>query len=516
VTTTASVQIAAPRPITLAARISAARISSLYFVLTFSAVYAAATLFAIFHHEPWCDEADAWLTARDLTLGQLWPWMHHAGTPALWYLILMPLAKLNFPYISMNLVHWGIAMATALLILACAPFPRILRFALVFSYYLLFEYTIIARNYAPLALLLVLIAMFYRTRSTRPILLGFLLLLLASTAVHGTIIAGAILGAWGLDVFRHHQWTKRVIVGICIGAAGIVIGLAQVLPAPADGQLQGTTVARHPWAVDYVLATAYTPRFISDDDSLLKLSGAHLAQNPWFWWSARLLNECLLIGTAWLLRRNPPLLAAYLVTVAALLYIMVFKHMGYERHVGLIWLTAWALLWMLQTDPRTKLATTMDRILCRWSILPLALVSIYSTATAIYMLELDVRYPFSGSRQAADYLLSHGLAERPLAMSNDNFCEPILPYLGRKTVYYADENRYGTNMLWTNKINTAKPAESIARILQKSQADPNLVIVLTSELPPERAKGLKLVFDNLHTYTASPHEKYAIYVRAGD
>ena len=61
--------------------------------------------FTVFHHEPWRDEAQAWLIARDLTFIDIFRQMAYEGTPALWHMILAFFAKMGFSYISINLVN---------------------------------------------------------------------------------------------------------------------------------------------------------------------------------------------------------------------------------------------------------------------------------------------------------------------------------------------------------------------------------------------------------------------------
>ena len=43
---------------------------------------------AALHHEPWRDEADPWLFARDGDFANIVQWSRHAGTPTLWYWLL--------------------------------------------------------------------------------------------------------------------------------------------------------------------------------------------------------------------------------------------------------------------------------------------------------------------------------------------------------------------------------------------------------------------------------------------
>src|SRR4051812_40575150 len=48
-------------------------------------------------HEPWFDEAQAWLIARDATLWEILGRMSYEGSPPLWHLLLAPLAKAGAP-----------------------------------------------------------------------------------------------------------------------------------------------------------------------------------------------------------------------------------------------------------------------------------------------------------------------------------------------------------------------------------------------------------------------------------
>jgi hypothetical protein len=58
----------------------------------------------MFYHEPWRDEAQAWLISRDLPILSIFRQMNYEGTPALWHIILVPFAKFGAPYIIENLI----------------------------------------------------------------------------------------------------------------------------------------------------------------------------------------------------------------------------------------------------------------------------------------------------------------------------------------------------------------------------------------------------------------------------
>src|SRR5439155_1345157 len=64
-------------------------------------------------HEPWRDEADPWLLARDASFSTFFHRMGLSGTPGLWHTLLVPLARSGLPYGSQAVLHVAIAIATA-------------------------------------------------------------------------------------------------------------------------------------------------------------------------------------------------------------------------------------------------------------------------------------------------------------------------------------------------------------------------------------------------------------------
>src|SRR5438132_14334278 len=86
-------------------------------------VYIVVTAVIAAHHEPWRDEADAWLVARDADAKTFVHRASLAGTPTLWYAMLVPLARGGAPYDAQKLLHLAIAVASVALILFRLPFP---------------------------------------------------------------------------------------------------------------------------------------------------------------------------------------------------------------------------------------------------------------------------------------------------------------------------------------------------------------------------------------------------------
>ena len=145
--------------------------------------YIAFNLLCVKVHEHWRDEGQAWMIAKSLSVGELIKILPGEGHPILWYLVIMPFAKLGFPYRWFSLISCAI-MALAAWILLKSRLPLwtrvVLLFTPIFSYY----NTAMARSYALIVLELVLVGAFYLKRKEKPVLWAGLIILLFQTHMY--------------------------------------------------------------------------------------------------------------------------------------------------------------------------------------------------------------------------------------------------------------------------------------------------------------------------------------------
>jgi hypothetical protein len=144
-------------------------------------------------HEPWFDEAQAWLIARDEGLTDLFTrGVRFEGTPALWHLLLFIVQRLGLPYGGMWVVSAALAASGAFIVLFKSPFPLALRLGVVFSYFFAYQYAVVARSYALDLLFVPLLATLYPQRLDRPFLYLGLLALAANTNAHSFVLAAVL------------------------------------------------------------------------------------------------------------------------------------------------------------------------------------------------------------------------------------------------------------------------------------------------------------------------------------
>jgi hypothetical protein len=171
------------------------------------AIYAALVAFAIPYHEPFVDEAQAWQLARTLPLTTLFQkFIRDEGSPGLWHFLLWTMNRIDVSYAGMHWIAGGIAVCGVALLLFKSPLPRLLKFTLPFTYFLLFQYPVVARNYVLVPALLFLVAIAWKKS---PLGLTIALGLLANTALHAAAMSGGLSIVYLVERLRDRDGITR-------------------------------------------------------------------------------------------------------------------------------------------------------------------------------------------------------------------------------------------------------------------------------------------------------------------
>ena len=128
------------------------------------------------HHALWSDELHAWgLVMASRNLMELFQNLHYEGHPGLWHLFLWFTGLLSRNATTIQIAHLIIAACLILIVAYQSPYTRVEKALLLSNYFLVFEYTVLARNYGLAMLLALIYAKVRATMPERPILVGFLL-----------------------------------------------------------------------------------------------------------------------------------------------------------------------------------------------------------------------------------------------------------------------------------------------------------------------------------------------------
>jgi hypothetical protein len=211
---------------------------------TLFAAYAAVTFVLMLRHEPWADELQAWLIARDCTVPQIFRAMRWEGHFVPWYLMLHVFAANGCPVLCMNLLSWAFMAAAGAVFVFRAPFSLPLKALVLGSAGMLFWYPVVARCYATIPVLLFTLAAVYPARLKRPLLYGFLIACLTNTHAYFEGFCGIVFVLWAFDAWKiraelSRSELRRIAAGLCIAAAGAVFGFLQVAPGMLDARSVG-------------------------------------------------------------------------------------------------------------------------------------------------------------------------------------------------------------------------------------------------------------------------------------
>lgn len=498
----------------------------LFFMLGLFLVISVALLF---FHEPWRDEAQAWLIARDAGgIPQILTIAHYEGSPILWHVLLSVLAIFKFPYFSMSILHLLIAFTAVIMFYWYAPFQRYQKMLFIFGYFILYEYTIIARNYALTVLLLFIAAVLYKKRFDNPGAYLTTIFLLANTNVHSYIISIILLFMYGYEYFipkiegdkkrRANVMAFGIVVGILLT---LLIPLLQLLPA------HDLHLGYARWNTDMssvhfaVIPNAAFSAFIPVPQLRLDFWGTKLlfALSPFL---VVLGLPLFLLSLLPLIYKKIPFLM-YMASALALFTIFFFKLAGGMRHFGLLYIVWIFFLWIATYYPEDsfftkRLNTFLDsrkNFIHSISSLFFVLILLIHIFASVVAISYEIRAPFSHAHDVAQFLMSdEDITDTIIATYQSSVASSILPYFSSDYRFYCLEyNDYCSFMVWNRDLSEANTETVIAslKIFEEIEPEKKHILILTDEnysvnLNITNKYKLLMVFDQSIT-----HENYFIY-----
>ena len=433
-------------------------------------LYALLVVFSTAHHEPWRDEGQAWLIVRDLSLPAVFGQMGSEGTPAFWHLVLFPLAKLGVPYTSEFVVHVLFAIAAVAILLWHAPFPLWFKVLFVFSYYMSFEYAVIARNYNLTVLILFALAAIHQERIARALVYGLLVALLANTNTHSFAMAAGLGLLFVVDAWRRRQLRGGVLVAAVTMALGGCLALLNV-HSSSHNQMFGDRLAMNLKAPLVAVKNAFLPGFPNQAAIIGAAAMALVAVVLW--------------------RRSRAALWLLVCGSSGLFAILVLKHFGGLRHHGLLLVFVIYALWIAWDQRRDGSARLTERMVL-WTMGALFIVAVPYSFRAH---RADAVGLYSGSRPMAAFMIHNGLQGRFLAAHKSAPTSAVLPFLPGKQAWYADVQALGSFVSW-NKAYVANSEisseEAAHRAMQAPEWGPGALLLLNRPLADPSAAGLIL------------------------
>jgi hypothetical protein len=489
--------------------------------------YVLLSLLLTMRHQPFGDEAQAWLLARDNTLPGIFGLERYEATPGLWHLLLYLPAHLGMPYVTMRIMHWLLnGLAVYVILKGVRGHFRLLS-ATIFTYLILYEYGVLARNYVLTLLgLAILAAAWFRPWSKGRLWLYLGFFSTAASSLFGLCLAVPIAVFLSGKIGQEQGWRRAIVPFALLGAIGLLCFLpispavcgrlsggppaskplghllarepganaSANLPAPRPSRLQAvaqggraeTSPAYH--AVE-VLGMAFYWAF-SQGGIEWALYGARLPMFPPLW---RLCLGLTMFAFALLfLLRSPRCVALFLAMSAGVLALLMAIPLSPAtfRHSGSIFLAFLFCWWLMENDPephagwpqRLRLAAPKfarrGNTILKTGITLILLLQIIAGAVASYQ---DSRYPLSQANNAARYLKAQGLLPNERYVWASYHAIAVLAYFDNVKMYSLNREQWQSYEIWDAKyFENLKVggAEIGARLARLARAHPGKTIMV--------------------------------------
>ncbi len=199
------------------------------------AAFVCMGVFAGLHHEPWADEAQSWLIARDNNnLIDLLKAVKYEGTLPTWHLINKAFQLAGLDYDHMFVIPL-VFSAIGVILLFFTDAPLWSKIMLPFSFFVVYQNSVVARQYAMVFPAMMLIVLFYRKRFDVPVRYHLALFLLALTSSFGVVISCSFM-LWDFIMMLKKRFEgpayKKYLLPFF--GTGIVILVMSYLSLPPD------------------------------------------------------------------------------------------------------------------------------------------------------------------------------------------------------------------------------------------------------------------------------------------
>ena len=199
------------------------------------AAFVCMGVFAGLHHEPWADEAQSWLIARDNNnLIDLLKAVKYEGTLPTWHLINKAFQLAGLDYDHMFVIPL-VFSAIGVILLFFTDAPLWSKIMLPFSFFVVYQNSVVARQYAMVFPAMMLIVIFYRKRFDVPVRYHLALFLLAITSSFGVVISCSFM-LWDFIIMLKKRFEgpayKKYLLPFF--GTGIVILVMSYLSLPPD------------------------------------------------------------------------------------------------------------------------------------------------------------------------------------------------------------------------------------------------------------------------------------------
>ena len=381
------------------------------------------SLVLAFFHEPWRDEAQSWLLARDLNIIDLFKQMKYEGHPCFWHLILKFFISLGLNYKYINFISCFISIISVGIFLKVSKFKALTNACIVFSPTFLYYCSTLARSYSLCLLSIVLLIWIYDKRKKHPYYYGFILLFMLNTHI---LMFGFVIGIILIDLYdiiknKDKKYKTNQIISLIISFLGMGLLFLQIGSANKSY-----------WYNESIfnlknLISSFNMLFINFFNIFeIQLNNKFLLGLE--------LSLLFILILKIIKEKNYKLLIIFILGILFQLIIFTYVHsiMSYMTSITFL-----ILLFCLHENKYEKICMLLFM---------LTIPSMFK----IYV--QDIKYNYSYAEEISQYIEKNIPENSKIFCTKSSLCSSIIPYLN-KNYYFINPstNKYFTFINWNNE-----------------------------------------------------------------
>jgi MFS family permease len=429
-----------------------------------TAVFFLLSFVGIIKHEMWRDEFQAWMVAKDAhSIPELFQNLKYEGNPVLLHAFLYIFTTFTGNPIVMQLFHILISTTVIYLINKNAPFSILQKVLLTFGYFTFYEYNIISRGYGLGLLLIVIFCILYKTRHKHYLLISIILFLLSNSTIFGVMLSGCFMGILILDYFILQKqgkfekipFYKLAIPGIII-IVGCTTGLIQILPEHDNTfPIPYPQVLFEPERMQFALSKIITSYFPIPDFTKQHFWNSNIFIKDFHTVNVVIPLLIMAVFIAGFIRYRLITLL-YLGGTLLLLFFIYYSTLGHDRYAGHIFVLLVVCMWLIsyyeQEKYKGKFFIILSAVGNKIARLLFMLALLNGFIGGIITYAMDLKYPFSASGKAAEFIKKNNLQNIDMVGFTDFLISPIAVQLNKK-IYYPERKTFGTFIIWDKNRN---------------------------------------------------------------
>lgn len=491
-------------------------------------IYATLGLIGVFNHVMWRDEFNTWLIVRDSnSLGEMLQHVKYQGHTALWALCLAFLRNFYDSYLTMQLFHWAIAVASMGVFWQYSPFRFRQKLLFTFGYIPIYQYSLVARPYVLGMLFLFLFCVAFPHRQKSYIPAAILLVLMANSSAHALLIALALAATLAIEwIFdpkaRSLYWRQSHSLDLALSMLILAVGFGfavYILTPPVDSYNHGGLDA---WQLNFELRRALRAW------NRIFAGYTLIVPSQYRWLDLLVCGAVTLFSVSVFglqLMKRQLALVFFALGNLTLLAFSYFRFAGIgPRHFAHFYLILMAAFWLYAYLPEADFARVKSQRVRRsltfaqhWHQPLLTAILVIQFLGGLYVYPRDLLIPFSASKAASSYIQAAGWQDEFIVASRDANMAPIAGYLDRR-LYYPELESMGSFTLFggdresdnhENYMPHVEVLQQVEQLLIKQDLERILLILHV----PLEASDDALVVQSLESFTRSwtDSERYYLY-----